>query len=197
MVSPARRLHAGRPQGDCRRSPAQAAGARRAPGAGAAAEGRRLRRRAGHAADLEIGAGAVPGRHCRRTGFVGEARIGLLNDLRCGRARPAAHDRSLRGAGDAEGRKRSRRLAASATRSARQRDRELAASATASPTITVPRSRWRRARSGRRSDGRHPAMPSWRDASPPMAFRSGSWAGRARRRSPPRSPVPIRRMRAT
>ena len=36
-----------------------------------------------------------------RTGFVGEARFGLLNDLRWGEQRAAAHDRPLRRAGAA------------------------------------------------------------------------------------------------
>ncbi len=55
-----------------------------------------------------------------RTGFFGEARFGLLNDLRSGETRAAAHDRPLRRARDAERRKRCRRLAASATRRARE-----------------------------------------------------------------------------
>ena len=38
-----------------------------------------------------------------RTGFVGEMRFGVLNDLRPGETRAATHGRSLRGAGAAEG----------------------------------------------------------------------------------------------
>ena len=40
----------------------------------------------------------------QRTGFVGEARFGLINDLRFGERRPAAHGRPLRCAGPAQGR---------------------------------------------------------------------------------------------
>ncbi len=53
-----------------------------------------------------------------RTGFLGEMRVGLVNDLRPGEKALPAHGRPLRGAGAPQGRRPPRRLAAAAARGA-------------------------------------------------------------------------------
>ena len=86
------------------RPAAQAAGPARAPRAGRPAGRRALRHRAGDAAHLEVGAGAVPRRHSgadrlRRRGPLRPAQRPALR-----REETAPHDRPLRRAGPAEGR---------------------------------------------------------------------------------------------
>ena len=56
----------------------------------------------------------------RRTGFFGEVRIGLVNDLRCGRAQAAAHDRPDGRPRPAQGRAAAGRLAFAGAEGARR-----------------------------------------------------------------------------
>ena len=126
--------------------PRQRLGLGRAPRAGRTAARRALRQRPGHAADLEGGAGAVPRRHPERTGFVGEWRFGLLNDIRFGEA-PAPHDRPLRRAGAAARRRAAGRHGRCPNSCSAKRKSRLGGTATASPTADRPRGA--RARRGR------------------------------------------------
>ena len=192
-VRAAARLHAGRAQGHrlatCR---AERLALRPAPGARRPAARRTLR----HARWSCRGPGSRRWRRSspafrERTGFAGEVRFGLLNDMRFGETQTAAHDRPLRRAGAAEGRAPARGLAAARTRrAARRRPRNGARRrrlpddgrpvVAFAPGAVGPSKRWpvdvfRRARAAR---------------SPPKASRSGCWAARPRRRSPPRSCAP-------
>ena len=63
----------------------------------------RLRPSPDHAADLESGVGAVPCRHSGPHRLFRRGADRLLNDLRFGRTRVPAHDRSMRRVGAAEG----------------------------------------------------------------------------------------------
>ncbi len=115
----ARRLHARRAPRHRRRPAPQAACLQRASHARRAVEGRRLRCRPDHAEDLEIGAGAVSGRHSASApGLVGEARFIILNDLRFGATQAAAHGRRMRGAGPAARRQTAGGMARAGTQSA-------------------------------------------------------------------------------
>ncbi len=95
-VRAAARLHARRSQGHRLRSAAQAAGAQGASRTRGALCRRALRQRAGDAAHLEIGAGAVPCRYSRthRLRRRGALRPAQRHPLR--RTAAAAHDRPLR-----------------------------------------------------------------------------------------------------
>ena len=108
-----------------------------------------------------------------RTGFVGEARFGLLNDLRWGeRALPRMIDQCAslalpKGATAPAG------LATAGTAGSRRRNRGLApADGTCRPTAARPW-RWRPARSARRNGGRRPPTRRWPAGWRPRATRSG------------------------
>ena len=154
-VRAAARLHAGRAQGHRLRSAAQAPGlgastGRSPPGWRAEHYGTR----AGDAADLEIGAGAVPRRHsrahrlCRR----GPLRPAERHPLR--RKEAAPHDRPLRRAGAAERRSPAGRMAEARTRRAGARRPRSGAPRAGLPTTAGRWSPLRRARSARASAGR-------------------------------------------
>ena len=133
----------------------------------------------------------------RRTGFFGEARFGLLNDLRWGeRALPRMIDRCAALAMP-NGESAPAELPHPQLEVPAERGRELAA---------AQRHRRRSPPRGGAGAGRGRAVEAMDDlrlrragAAPHRrrACRSGSWAAPARRRSPPRSPAPIRRTRAT
>ena len=130
-----------------------------------------------------------------RTGFAGEFRFGLLNDIRFGEKKlPRMIDRcgalalpkgaalpaewpkpELERAG-AGGGGLARRAGAA------DDGRPVVAFA---PGAVGPSKRWT------------VLSPSWPENSPPKAFRSGCWAARPRRRSPPRSSPPPGPARAT
>ena len=109
MVAPLLDYMPGRPQGHRRRSAPQAAGARPASRAGRPAARGRLRPGPGHAAHLEGRAGAFPRRNsaahrlCRRSPLRPDQRPAL------GRTGAAPHDRPVRLARPAEGRRPARR----------------------------------------------------------------------------------------
>ena len=181
------RLHARPAAGRCRRPAAQPARARGATHAGEAPQGGRLWHRADHAADLEIGAGAVFRRHsrahrlCRRGALFPAQRPALRRAQlprmvdRCGDAGAAAW-RSTAGGMAVAG--------AQGPAATKPRPGATSAASTGRPARSW---RWRRAPSDRRSAGRAPAMRRWPAGSSPTASRSGCWAVPARRRLPRRS----------
>ena len=132
----------------------------------------------------------------QRTGFVGEARFGLLNDLRWGEnALPRMVDRCA-GACAAE---RQEPLPANGhTRACRAggRGRGLAAADRHRRPIAALRWRWRPGAVG--PSKRWPTVRLCRARPPPdrEGCRSGSWAAPAKRRWPPKSPAPARPTRA-
>ena len=154
-VRAAARLHAGRAQGH-RLSTCRASAWRwREHRALAARLARRaLRHGAGHAADLEIGAGAVARRHsrahrlCRRVAL----RPAQRHPLR--RKEAAPHDRPLRRAGAAERRRPPGRMAQARTRRAGRARPPTGAPSAGLPTTAGRWSPLRPARSGRASAGR-------------------------------------------
>ena len=90
-----------------------------------------------------------------RTGFAGEARFGLLNDLRFGEKKTAPHDRPLRRAGPAERLGLAGRLAEARTRCARAGGGGMARPAGGCRMTAGRWSPLRRARSDRASAGRY------------------------------------------
>ena len=117
-----------------------------------------------------------------RTGWVGEWRFGLVNDLRFGeRKRPRMIDQCAALALPA-GEAAAGELAAAGTQGAGRRSRRLARAAWGWPNRTARRSRSRPARSGHRSAGRPPPTRDSRGGSSIRATRSGSSAGPTRRR---------------
>ena len=130
-----------------------------------------------------------------RTGFAGEARFGLLNDLRFGEKKlPRMIDRcgalALPKGSALPADWPKPELDVPAQEAAEWRAARAACRTTAG--------RWsplRRARSDRASAG--PTFPSWPESSPPKVSRSGCWAARPRRRSLPRSLAPQGPPRAT
>ena len=125
-----------------------------------------------------------------RTGFIGEMRFGLINDMRYGETQAAAHDRP-----DGRARLDARRsaaagMAAAGVEGAGRERRALARGAR--PRARRAADRDAVAGRGRRRQGLAAAAlrRACARAGEGRHRRSGCWAGRTRRRSPRRSPRP-------
>ena len=189
-VRAARRLHARRAPGDRRRPAAAAARGRPAAGAGRQAARGPLRPGADHVAQMEGGAGALPGRHSGAHRLFRRGPPRPDQRPAAGRAQAAAHDRPDGRAGAAQGRRAARRMAPARAEGAGGRNSTPGARGRAWPPKAGPSSPCRRARSAPARPGRRATMPPWRGRWPRTAWRSGCWAGRARAESPGRSPPP-------
>ena len=115
-----------------------------------------------------------------RTGFAGEFRFGLLNDVRPRRKQTATHDRSDGSIGAAEGCADPGRLAAARIESTRPGNRQLDSRSAGLPKKSIPSSPCRQAPWVPARHGLLGTTQNSRVRLPRTASRSGCWAGRVK-----------------